>query len=106
MDAGGFPKVPLVRSRGLARDGARWLLAFLAVVIRPRLWWTAARQAVRVARPRWWRRAPFLPIPDAAYLRFRLETAYGDVIAPRPADLVAYLEWCGERPKPRSRRHR
>jgi hypothetical protein len=106
VDAGEFPKVLRMRSRGLARERARWLRAFLAVVIRPRLWWTAARQALRVARPRWWRRAPFLPIPDAAYLRFRLETAYGDVVAPRPADLVAYLEWCGAAPPPRSRRRR
>ena len=29
--------------------------------------------------------------PTAAYLRFRLETAYGVVAAPEPADLVAYL---------------
>ena len=77
--------------------------SFLAVVVRPRLWWVAVRQAARIARPRWWRRAPFLPIPDADYLRFRLETAYGEVIAPRPADLVAYLEWCAEAPQPGSR---
>jgi hypothetical protein len=52
-----------------------------------------------MARPNWWRRAPFLPIPNADYVRFRLETAYGNpavgrVVAPRPADLIAYLEWC------------
>jgi hypothetical protein len=48
-----------------------------------------------MARPEWWRRAPFLPLPPSAYLRFRLETAYGAVTAPEPADLVAYLTWCG-----------
>jgi hypothetical protein len=85
----------------LRRDVVRALaalVALVAVAVRPRLWWVAARQALRIARPRWWQRAPFLPIPDAEYLRFRLETAYGDAIAPRPADLVAYLEWCRERP--------
>ncbi|MGO9873029.1 MAG: hypothetical protein ACLPVY_04445 [Acidimicrobiia bacterium] len=66
--------------------------------MRPRLWWVAARQVVRIARPRWWRRAPFLPIPEPEYLRFRLETAYGETVVPRPADLVAYLEWCADLP--------
>jgi hypothetical protein len=78
----------------IVRDAVGWLRAFLAVVVRPRLWWVAARQAARIARAHWWRRAPFLPLPDAEYLRFRLETAYGEVTAPRPADLVGYLEWC------------
>jgi len=77
---------------------ARVLGAVLALAIRPRLWPTAVRQALRIARPRWWRRAPFLPLPDAEYLRFRLETAYGERVAPRPADLVAYLEWCAALP--------
>jgi hypothetical protein len=71
--------------------------AALAILIRPGLWWVAVRQVLRIARPRWWRRAPFLPLPDAQYLRFRLETAYGENVAPRPADLVAYLEWCAAR---------
>ena len=48
----------------------------------------------RLARPRWWRRPPFLPLPDPDYLRFRLETQYGAAGRPEPDDLVAYLEWC------------
>jgi hypothetical protein len=40
---------------------------------------------------------PFLPLPDAGYLRFRLVTAYGDAAAPTPDDLVSYLEWCRSR---------
>ncbi|MDT8341702.1 MAG: hypothetical protein RQ751_09345 [Longimicrobiales bacterium] len=35
----------------------------------------------------WWRRAPFLPLPPAGYLRWRNETAYGDpdaVVPPEP----------------------
>ena len=31
----------------------------------------------RLARPGWWRRPPFLPLPAPDYLRFRMETAYG-----------------------------
>ena len=43
----------------------------------------------------WWRRAPFLPLPDPDYLRFRLQTQYGDPEhRPEPQDLVTYLEWC------------
>ena len=80
--------------RGRAAIG--WLRAFLAVLVRPRLWWVAIRQTARLARPAWWRRAPFLPLPPADYLRFRLETAYGAVVAPEPRDLVAYLDWCAD----------
>jgi hypothetical protein len=79
------------------RSAWGWLVAAFAIIIRPRLWWVALRQTLRIARPNWWRRSPFLPIPNADYLRFRLETAYGRVIAPKPADLVAYLEWCASR---------
>ena len=55
---------------------------------------TAARQARRLARAGWWASPPFLPVPDAAWLRFRLETQYGD--PPHPpvaADVVTWLEW-------------
>ena len=34
--------------------------------------------------PGWWRRAPFTPRPDRAYLRFRTETAYGPGARPGP----------------------
>jgi hypothetical protein len=53
----------------------------------------ALRQARRLARPTWWRRPPYLPLPDRDYLRFRFETQYGET-APDPRDVVAYLEWC------------
>ena len=66
-----------------------------AVMRRPDLWTTALRQALRLAARGWWRRPPFLPLPDRAYYRFRLQTQYGDPAhEPDPADLVAYLEWC------------
>jgi hypothetical protein len=63
------------------------------VAARPSLWAAALRQAGRLARPRWWRRAPFLPVPDREYLRFRFETQYGNA-PPEPADVVTYLRWC------------
>ncbi len=74
-----------------------WIRAFLAVLVRPHLWAVALRQAGRIARPQWWKQSPFLPLPDAGYLRFRLVTAYGDTVAPAPDDLVSYLEWCRSR---------
>jgi len=78
---------------------AGWLRAFLAIVLRPRLWWAALRQVALIARPHWWRRAPYLPVPPTGYLRFRLETAYGTVTAPPPRDLVAYIDWCSDAPR-------
>jgi hypothetical protein len=78
-----------------------WARAGAAIVVRPRLWRVAMRQARALARPAWWRRPPFLPLPDRAWLRFRMQTAYGDAsAAPRPADLVAFLEWCRSYPAP------
>lgn len=72
-----------------------WTSAATAVLVRPRLWPTAIIQAFRMAPRRWWRRKPYLPVPDPAYLRFRLQTQYGtDSVEPTSDDLVAYLEWC------------
>lgn len=69
--------------------------AAVAVARRPRLWGVAAGQVRRLARPGWWARWPPVPRPDPAYLRFRLQTAYGDADRPpAPDDVVAYLEWC------------
>jgi len=67
----------------------------LAVACRPGLWATAARQIVALAPRGWWHRRPPLPVPDPAYLRFRLVTQYGDAgRPPLPADVVSYLHWC------------
>jgi len=76
--------------------GLAWVLpAIVAVASRPGLWATALRQLRRLVPPRWWRRAPHLPVPDAAYLRFRLVTAYGgNGGSPSPRDVVTYLHWC------------
>ena len=65
------------------------------MVVRPWLWATAARQAVALTPSRWWRRPPHLPLPDPAYLAFRLETMYGDrARPPAPEDVLDYLRWC------------
>jgi hypothetical protein len=71
-----------------------------AVLARPPLWGVAIRQVFVLAVPGWWRRPPFLPLPDRAYLRFRLQTAYGDPERePEPADVVTYLHWCRTWPR-------
>lgn len=79
--------------------------AAVALTRRPGLWPTALRQLVSLAEPGWWRHAPRLPLPSAAYLRFRLVTAYGDPTAsPAPGDVVTYLGWCrDERRRGRAR---
>lgn len=42
----------------------------------------------------WYRRAPFLPVPPASYMRWRMETAFGDAEAvPSLDDLERYLSW-------------
>ena len=85
-----------LRRRSITLDVVRGFRIFLAIASRPRLWGTAVRQLIRIARPGWWRHAPFVPLPDADYLHFRLETGYGEVIVPPAADLVSYLEWCAD----------
>jgi hypothetical protein len=84
-----------------------WTVSW-AVVRRPDVWLTALRQLGVLARPGWWHRPPFLPLPDTKYLRFRLQTMYGDGgHSPHPGDVVTYLEWCRSWPQvtaPGSRR--
>lgn len=70
-----------------------------AIAAHPRLWLTAIRQVRVLTRPRWWANPPFLPVPDPAYLRFRMVTAYGgsgsgNLAMAEPSDIVAYLSWC------------
>jgi hypothetical protein len=64
------------------------------VVRRPALWPTAVRQARALTPVGWWRRAPFLPVPDRSYLELRAVTQYGDATrTPDVDDVVAYLQW-------------
>lgn len=77
-----------------------WVRAALALAAHPALWGTAVRQVLVLAVDGWWRRAPYLPLPDRAYLRFRMQTAYGDPDRPpEPGDVLTYLKWCRAWPK-------
>lgn len=80
---------PAARPR---RSGARAAVA--AVAARPRLWPAALRQSRALVPDGWWRRRPFLPVPDRDWLRFRMTTAYGDPSSPVDvADLLVWLAW-------------
>ena len=60
----------------------------------PRLAVDLVRTAWAFRRRRWWARAPFLPLPDREYLRWRMYTAYGDEDAVPPAeDVIRFAEW-------------
>lgn len=68
--------------------------------------WRLVRAAVVTAwthtRRRWWRRPPFLPIPDRSHLAWRRMTAYG---VDRPADredLTAFLLWADRQRRARA----
>ncbi len=63
-------------------------------LIHPRLAVDLLRTAWAFRRRQWWRRAPFLPIPDRDYLRWRMYTAYGDEDAVPPLrDVVGFARW-------------
>ncbi|MEO0604487.1 MAG: hypothetical protein AAF211_23840 [Myxococcota bacterium] len=71
------------------------VVAIRVLAPRPWLWGTALRQLRNFAPDGWWRRPPFLPIPDRALLEFRATTQYGDPDHPAESeDLLAWLEWC------------
>jgi hypothetical protein len=62
--------------------------------LRPRLAVDLVRTAWAFRRRDWYRRAPFLPLPDPTYLRWRMYTAYADELAVPPAeDVVRFARW-------------
>ena len=66
----------------------------LSSVIHPTLAVDLVRVAWRFRAREWYRRAPFLPLPDATYLRWRMYTAYGDFDAvPSPQEVERYVRW-------------
>ncbi len=68
-----------------------------AVAAHPSLWPVTVSSTFRLARRGWWRHWPPLPLPDDAYWRFRLVTAYGgsqpDAV-PSAEEVRSYLRWC------------
>ena len=61
---------------------------------RPRLALDLLAAAWAFRRRGWWTRPPVLPLPDRAYLRWRMYTAYGDETAVPPArDIERFARW-------------
>ncbi len=75
-------------------SGITWPMV-AAVAIRPRLWSTAVKAGIELAPKGWWKRKPFLPLPDPEWTHFRAVTAYGgDGSLPmRPHELITWLDW-------------
>lgn len=75
-----------------------WLRLALRLALRsirrPRVAVDLIRIAWRFRSNSWYRRFPFLPIPDPTYLRWRMYTAYGDYDAvPSVTDVERYARW-------------
>lgn len=65
----------------------------------PRLAAALLRVAWRFRRREWYRRPPFLPLPSADYIRWRMYTAYGnDAAVPPSEDVVRYARWAVRKP--------
>lgn len=56
---------------------------------------SAVRSAIAMAPRGWWRRPPYLPVPDGAYWRFRLETSSGGdgTVEPSPQEVAEVIAW-------------
>jgi hypothetical protein len=69
--------------------------AVRVVASHPQLWRATWTQTRALTPLRWWSRRPYLPVPDARYWRFRLETAYGGMGDQEPSshDLHDVLAW-------------
>jgi hypothetical protein len=66
----------------------------LRAASRPRLAVALARVAWRFRSRNWYAHFPFLPIPDATYVKWRMHTAYGDYDAvPSVDDVEQYALW-------------
>lgn len=70
-------------------------LALLArAVVNPRVGVELASLAWSMRRRGWYRSAPFLPLPPAEYVRWRMYTAYGDERAvPSAGDVLRVARW-------------
>ncbi len=74
------------------------LRPFLLLALRRPGLWPAMLSTAWAFRARgWYRRPPFLPLPSREYMRWRMETAYGDPDAVAPRDeIVRFVTWSVE----------
>lgn len=80
---------------GRSSSWARLSLALAGRSLRnPALGIALLRIAWRFRSRDWYRRPPFLPLPDRRYLKWRMYTAYGDEdIVPPAEDIARYARW-------------
>ena len=63
-------------------------------LMNPRLALDLLKAGWAFRRRRWWAQAPFLPVPDRTYLRWRMYTAYGEEDAVPPLeDVIRFARW-------------
>jgi hypothetical protein len=63
-------------------------------LVNPRLAVDLIRTAWAFRQRGWWRTAPFLPVPDRTYLRWRMYTAYASEDAVPPIeDVINFARW-------------
>lgn len=80
-----------------------WLRLSLRLALRgvmnPRVGSDLLRVAWRFRSLNWYRRFPFLPLPDAMYVRWRMHTAYGSYDAvPSVNEVERYARWAVTEP--------
>ena len=62
--------------------------------VNPRVAVDLVSLAWSMRRRHWFSRPPFLPLPPAEYIRWRMYTAYGDEAAVPPADdVLRFARW-------------
>ncbi|MDK1018072.1 MAG: hypothetical protein QGD89_01525 [Actinomycetota bacterium] len=67
---------------------------FAAILVRPVLWPTAVGAVFAFAPRFWWKRAPFLPLPDRSVMAWRVTTAFAHPdMTLASSDVVSYLQW-------------
>ncbi len=73
----------------------KWIKSVMvAVAEKPGLIFPAIYQLYILSPESWYRKYPFLPLPDKRWLRFRMETAYGDpCYVPNPREIAKFLDW-------------
>lgn len=66
----------------------------IRAAVRPRVALDLLSLAWAMRRRGWYRIPPFLPVPPAEYIRWRMYTAYGDEQAVPPAeDVLRFARW-------------
>jgi hypothetical protein len=66
----------------------------LRALVNPRVATDLLSLAWAMRRRAWWTHAPFLPLPPAEYVRWRMYTAYGDEHAVPPLqDVLRFARW-------------